>query len=231
MSFYDLAPFLWEKHWRRLDANARRLGIDIFEYTEESVRDAVLKTIEENGLASGRVRIAFLDDSAGQLWTGNNEAGTSLSILLGERRRVLQGIRLTVSPHRINTTSPLVSIKSCNYLEPLMAVDEAKTRGFDEAIRLNERGEIASTCMANVFWLKNQRLFTPGLETGCLAGTTREFILENLECEEVEEEIEAILEAEEIFLTSAGIGVVQVGEFEGRELRCGEHPITKVLPF
>ena len=62
-----------------------------------------------------------------------------------------------------------------------MALENAKAKGFDEAIRLNERGEVASACMANVFWIKDKKLFTPDLETGCLAGTTREFIIETAE--------------------------------------------------
>jgi branched-subunit amino acid aminotransferase/4-amino-4-deoxychorismate lyase len=111
-----------------------------------------------------------------------------------------------------------------------MAIDKARTGGFHEAIRLNERGEVASACMANLFWLKGGKLFTPSLETGCLAGTTREFVLENLECEEVVTGIEAIQEADSIFLTSAGIGVVEVAEFDGNTKVVSGHAITSLLP-
>jgi len=112
-----------------------------------------------------------------------------------------------------------------------MALDEAKGRGFNEALRLNESGEIASGSVSNVFWSNGERLFTPSLKTGCLPGTTREFVIENLECEEVEAGIEALREVDDIFLTSAGIGIVQAAEFDGRILRRREHPIKKVLPF
>ena len=87
---------------------------------------------------------------------------------------------LTVSPYRINSKSPLAGVKSCNYLENILAWEAAKAHGFDEAIRLNEKGEIASACLANVFWKKNGEIFTPPLETGCLKGTTRGYVLENL---------------------------------------------------
>ena len=99
-----------------------------------------------------------------------------------------------------------------------------------KAIQLNERDEIASACMANVFWLSNGKLFTPSLETGCLPGTMREFMLENLECDEVEAGIEQIRSADEIFLTSAGIGVTQVAEFDGRRLAGEPHAITGLIP-
>jgi branched-subunit amino acid aminotransferase/4-amino-4-deoxychorismate lyase len=84
--------------------------------------------------------------------------------------------------------------------------------------------------MANIFWSRNGKLFTPSLETGCLPGTTREFVIENIDCEEVVVGIEELRSANEIFLTSAGIGVVQIAEFEGRELQRNDHTIMKLLP-
>lgn len=224
-------PFLWEKHWTRLTENAARVGIDISNHGEESVKSAVAEAAANAGLANGRVRISLLDESPGELWGGEPRNKTSLSILTGERRRLPDAYRLTISPHRVNTTSPLAGIKSCNYLEPLLSLQEAKLRGFHEGVRLNERGEVASGCMTNVFWLSGGRLFTPSLKTGCLAGTTREFILENLECQEVETGADALHEAEQIFLSSAGIGVVQAAEFKGRKLDGGSHAITRLLPF
>jgi branched-subunit amino acid aminotransferase/4-amino-4-deoxychorismate lyase len=79
--------------------------------------------------------------------------------------------------------------------------------------------------MANLFWAKNGEMFTPSLNTGCLAGTTREYVLEGLECREVEVGIEALEAAEDIFLTSAGVGIVQVDEFNGRPMQLGRYGI------
>jgi branched-subunit amino acid aminotransferase/4-amino-4-deoxychorismate lyase len=136
--------------------------------------------------------------------------------------------RVTTSPYPVNSRSPLAGIKSCNYLENILAIDEAKGRGFHEAIRVNERGHVTSGCMANVFWLSGGKLFTPASSTGCLPGTTREFVLENLACEEVEAEIGELGSAKAIFLTSAGLGVVAVNEFDGRTLGGRDHRIVQV---
>lgn len=111
-----------------------------------------------------------------------------------------------------------------------MAFEEARARGFDEAVRLNERGEVTSACMANVFWLKDGKLYTPSLQTGCLPGTTREHILENMECVEIGARIAELHSADDIFLTSAGIGVVQVAEFDGRAMRRDPHGILDIVP-
>jgi branched-subunit amino acid aminotransferase/4-amino-4-deoxychorismate lyase len=226
----ECKPFLWEKHWRRLTTDAAKFGIDISEFSEEAILNALNEIIAKNNVAVGRARITFFDESASGIWSFDTGRKSSLLITTADNRKIADNFQLTVSPHRTNTTSPLAGIKSCNYLEHLMAFEEAKTRGFDEAVRLNERGEVASACMANVFWLKDGKLCTPSLKTGCLAGTTREFILENVECAEVEVTIEDLYSAEVIFLTSAGIGVVQVAEFEGRIMQRQPYRILDIVP-
>ena len=110
-----------------------------------------------------------------------------------------------------------------------MTLDEAKSRGFDEALRLNECGQITSAAMANIFWLTPDVLYTPSLKTGCLSGTTREFVLENLACREVEVSLDEINKADAIFLTSAGIGIKSVAEYNGRNMPHTPHPITELI--
>ena len=195
-----------EKHWRRLCENSKKLGINLVD--EELLIAEIYKLIEANKVINGRMRVTFFDESASKIWQFQTENKTSILIVTADFREV-STINLTVSPFTINSTSPLANIKSCNYLEQTIAFEEAKNRGFDEAIRLNERGEIASATMANIFWIKDEKLFTPSLKTGCLAGTTREFILENHECFEVESSLESLENADDIFLTSAGVGIKQ----------------------
>jgi branched-subunit amino acid aminotransferase/4-amino-4-deoxychorismate lyase len=219
--------FLWEKHWSRLAANAAALDIDLSRHPESTTLAALMEAISER--AEGRARITFTDASTSRIWSKNAERKTDLSIIVAERRPVPDNFKLAISPHRINTTSPLIGIKSCNYLEPLLAYEEAVKRGFQEAIRLNERGEVATACMANLFWEKGGKLFTPSLDTGCLPGTTREFVLEKLDCEEVEWGPEELGSADRLFLTSAGIGAAAVAEFEGRRLDTSSHRLTELI--
>lgn len=229
IAFSSGKAFLWEKHWRRLTDNATRVGVDLAGHTERSTRDALERSIATSGIADGRARITFLDDSPSKMWPGDVESKTELSIIVAERRVVPQPFRLTVSPYQVNSSSPLAGVKSCNYLENILAVDEAKSRGFHEAVRLNERSHITSASMANIFWLKGDKLITPALSTGCLAGTTREFVLENIDCEEVEVAINELDSAAAIFLTSAGIGIVEASRFDGRDLLESSHEILKYL--
>ena len=229
LAVHNGKPFLWGKHWARLTAAAKRLSIDISLHPEANVLAGLRKLIDAKGLSFGRARITFLDGRSGSIWE-SRDGKTELLISAAENRTRPDQLDLTLSPCVVNSTSPLTGIKSCNYLEHLMAYDEARGRRFEEAIRLNEKGHVTSACMANVFWEVGGELFTPSLSTGCLPGTTREFVLEKLECDEVEAGIEALEAADRIFLTSAGLGVAPVAGFNGRVLDTSEHGILELLP-
>ncbi|HUR97736.1 MAG TPA: aminotransferase class IV, partial [Pyrinomonadaceae bacterium] len=210
IAIIDRKPFLWEKHWRRLGEGCNRTWIDLSAFSESKTRETLDAVVSANAFDNGRARITFFFEAAGEPWPYESERPVSLLIITGDARPKLQNPSLTVSPFRINSMSPLSGVKSCNYLDKILSIIEARRRRFDEAIQLNERGEVASACMANVFWLRDGVLFTPSLKSGCLAGTTREFVLENFECREVEIGLEELRLADEIFLTSAGLGIIQV---------------------
>ena len=208
VAIYNQKPFLWEKHWRRLRENAAKINVDLSDFPEESVKNSLAEIIEKNQTENARARLTFFDESPSKIWKYESANKTSLLIQTAELKKPKENFRLTVSPFPINSASPLAGVKSCNYLENILAFEDAKNKNFDEAVRLNERGEIASACLANIFWLKDGKLFTPSLKTGCLAGTTREFVLENSKVFEVSESLEILQKAEAIFLASAGIGIV-----------------------
>lgn len=233
VAFEGGEPFLWEKHWRRLTENADAIGIDLTDHSGQSTRQALDALLSQAKFVDGRARITFFDERPSQIWPAENEPGqqSRLNIILSKRRSVPEYFRLINSPFPVNSRSPLAGVKSCNYLENILTLNEAKGHGFDEAVRLNEDGAITSAAMANLFWLKDDVLYTPSLSTGCLAGTTREFVLENLQCSEVEAGIEELAAADAIYLTSAGLGVVRVAEFESRKLTRVDHPITTILPW
>jgi branched-subunit amino acid aminotransferase/4-amino-4-deoxychorismate lyase len=124
-----------------------------------------------------------------------------------------------LSPARVNTHAALNGVKTTSYLEHVLAHEEAHGRGFDEAVRLNERGEIVSATMANIFWVTKGTAHTPALSTGALAGTTRACVLA-LAAELALPVIEGVYElaqlgdADEIFLTSARLGVGLVTTYD-----------------
>jgi len=108
--------------------------------------------------------------------------------------------------------------KTLSYLSRIQSRREASSDG--EVVMLNEKGEIASASMANLFWVKEGKLRTPARECGCRAGTVRRWILER-SGEKVEEgrwKKEELDGAEEIFLTNARIGIQPVISWNGKKL-------------
>jgi len=210
----DLKPFLWEKHWKRLNRNAKETGIEISQFDEEEVKSELRRLLVRNDTRDGRSRITFFDESDSKIWNYGSRTKTSLLIQTSKLGVLSERFSLTVSDFRVNSTSPLAGIKSCNYLDNLYAFEDAKAKGFDEAVRLNECDEVVSACMANIFWVKDGKLFTPALETGCLSGTTREWVLENHEVHQTVASLDKLNESDEIFLSSAGIGLRASGIIE-----------------
>ena len=213
LAVYNSKPFLWEKHWRRLRENSAKLGIDLRWFEEEAVKHALSELISRNNLKTGRARLTFFDEAPGKIWNFGADNKISLLMTTADFQKTSEEFLLTVSPFPVNSKSPLANVKSCNYLENLLALEEAKKHGFDEGVRLNEKDEIVSASMANIFWVKDENIFTPALETGCLAGTTRALLMENFPVREVKSKRGELSEADEIFLASAGIGL-QTARFE-----------------
>ena len=207
VAIYNFQPFLWEKHWIRLTVHAEKVGIDLSDFSASTTLKSLLEIIEKNNFRTGRARLTFYDEAPPLIWRGESQCKTNLLIQTADLRRIEHPIKLTVSPFPINSESPLAAVKSCNYLENILVWEDAKSKGFDEAIRVNEKDEIVSACLANVFWKKNGEVFTPSLETGCLDGVTRQYVSENQAVSETTASLNELFKADEIFLTSAGIGI------------------------
>src|SRR5215213_6926870 len=148
LAIYNRKPFLWNKHAKRLFDNAAKLGISTDAVSPDSILSSLLLLIEKNSIVNGRARITLFDQSASSLWPYEGSQATSLLITTADLSSRQSELRLTVSPYRLNSTSPLAGSKSCNYLENLFALEEMKSRSFHEAVRLNERGEVTSACMS-----------------------------------------------------------------------------------
>lgn len=224
LAVYRAEPFCWDEHWARLTQHADRLKISCDECTKESVRTALKKLIAVNRVREGRARVILLARPSTHVWQAKppGPRKTDLLILTADPQKVsASGVSIAVSPYRFNSFSPLAGIKSLNYLDHVLSWEEAHARDFDEAVMLNERGEIVSATMANIFWVKDGTVYTPALSTGALGGVTRSCVIQ-LAGEHFVPLIEGVYtmpdltEADEIFLTSAGLGVATVTTFDFR---------------
>jgi branched-subunit amino acid aminotransferase/4-amino-4-deoxychorismate lyase len=237
VAIYDSNPFLWSKHWQRLTTHAARLDIDHTGCTEKGVGDAMKKLIAFNQVRDGRARVIMLARSGRDTWRTKASSGkkTDLLIMTGDPPKAPpNGLSLAVSPFRTNTVSPLTGVKSLNYLSNVLAWEEAQSRDFDEAVVLNERGEIASATTANLFWVRDGTVHTPTLSTGAMAGVTRECVIDLaskhfIPLLEGVYEIGDLTDADEIFLTSASLGVAPVTTFDFRRYAVDAGSVTTVI--
>jgi branched-subunit amino acid aminotransferase/4-amino-4-deoxychorismate lyase len=112
----------------------------------------------------------------------------------------------TVS-RRIHSRDPLAGTKTISNLGYIQCRREAVRQQFDDALILNEFDQVVEVATGNVFWVRDDVLYTPSLDTGCLDGTTRQILIDiagekNLRLEEGAFPLDGLLSAREAFISS-----------------------------
>ena len=233
LRIYDGKAFGFDRHWKRLIKHAEKARITVLPDLK-SIRRAIDKLISANSVVHGRARLTLLKGDAGSWRTGPGPQTESLIFTSSEVPRVSSDLALTLSPYRILSTALLAGVKQTAMLENLFALEEARSRGFNEALLLNERGEMVSTAAANIFWVQGDEIFTPSLATGCVAGITRHFIRQlttrwKLHLVEGSFPIQRLLDAREVFLTSTAREVSIVSSFDSKEYSIKQARIARLL--
>ncbi len=136
---------------------------------------------------------------------------------------------VTAKSTRRNEHSPLARIKHTNYLDNLLARQEAARAGADDAVILNTAGNVAETSVANIFILVDGYLLTPPVADGALPGIMRGEAIKLARGEERTVTPEMLARASEVFLTNS-LGVRPVAHIDGAPIGEGEPGlITQLL--
>lgn len=229
MRAYQGRVFLLDRHLARLESGAEQLGLPV---SMPELNKAINATIKANGLVSARVRLT-VSKGEGSLVPDPGTCKKTTVLIMAEPYRPYpasayrSGLRAVTVSSRRNSQSPLSRFKTVNYLESILAREEAKKAGAGESLLLNEKGMLAEASMSNLFLVSRGTIMTPGLSSGVLPGITRGAVLElaaKLGIEAVEAEIspEAMKQAEEAFLTSSLIEVMPLVEIDGRPVASGQ---------
>ncbi len=230
---YRKVPFALDRHWERLARHAERARIILPIEYEES-RHALTELISANAVEGGRARITLLKGNAGGWRTEQGPESELLIFTASEAKRPQADIALTLSPIRLYSTAPLAGVKRTSMLENLLALEEARGRGFSEAVMLNERGEITSATAANIFWIEGDEIFTPSPATGCVAGVTRGVVFEiakRLKMHLIEGSfpLQRVMEAREVFLTSTAREIAVVTSYDIKEYNRKHARMTRLI--
>jgi len=229
----DGKVFALDRHWKRLTLHAEKAKISGAPDLKQ-VRRLLDKLIAANRVENGRARMTLLKAGAGSWRVDTGGESEFLLFTTDDLPRPAAECALTLSPYRILSTALLAGVKQTAMLENLFALEEARSRGFNEAGVLNERGQIVSTAAANIFWIQGADVFTPSLATGCVGGVTRHFIRQlttrwKLHLVEGSFPIQRLLDARELFLTSTARGITIVSSFDSKTYALKQARIAKLL--
>jgi D-amino acid aminotransferase len=217
MRSYDGTLFLLDQHMARLARGAAAIGLDK-KLNKVDLAAACRETVRANGGGSLRVRLTVTGGDAPAFpWEGDTRPPTVVIIARQYAgytpAQYEKGYRAGIASVCRCTESAVAGIKSVNYLVTVMARREAAALGLDESILLSDRGTVAEGGNSNVFFVKDGRLMTPALDTGILAGITRDLVRElagglGVPFHEIELGPEGLADFDEAFLTSSVIEIM-----------------------
>lgn len=218
----DGALFAWERHWARMLRDARLLNIAM-PAAADVVESDLLRLIEANGRPNCTLRLVVVRNGGG-MWEDPGIASASdLVAMTADSKAWGESARLTIQPNARFAANEFAGAKMLSWAQNLTWAERAHRQGFDETILLNERGTVAECTSANIFAVTGGEVRTPPVSDGCLAGITREVLLNEVRIEGVSIaegslSVEDLYRADEVFITSTTRDLMPVSEIAGRKL-------------
>ena len=221
-------PFALTRHLARLRASASAMGMP--DPDDSVVREAVRDVIDFNDSPSmpvGRLRITY---TAGRAPLGSDRGDAVPTLVVATAAPTVWPSTTTIAtvPWTRNEKAATAGVKSTSYADNVVALAWAHDRGASEAVFANTQGELCEGTGTNVFVVVDGRVLTPPLTSGCLAGVTRDLVIEWFGAREVDLPIDVLHEADEVFVTSSTRNVHPVVRADHREWG-GPGPISRDL--
>jgi branched-chain amino acid aminotransferase len=232
--------FRLQEHTDRLFRSGKILGMDI-PYDKETINEAQKTAVRENNLESAYIRPMAFYGSEGMGIRADNlnvhvmVAAWHWGAYLGEEN-MTKGIRIKTSSytrHHVNITMCKAKANG-NYMNSMLALQEAVNCGYDEALLLDAQGFVTEGSGENFFMVRDGVLYTPTL-TSALEGITRDTVMklaEEIGLKVVEKQItrDEVYIADEAFFTGTAAEVTPIRELDNRPIGSGTRgPITEQL--
>ena len=226
------AIFRLQDHTDRLFRSAHILRMNM-PYDKATINQACIEAVRDNNLDTAYIRpMCFYGAEGMGLRADNLEvhvmvAAWSWGSYLG-KEALEKGIRIKTSSytrHHVNIT--MCKAKACgNYMNSMLALQEALDCGYDEALLLDNEGYVAEGSGENIFLVRNGELITPDL-TSALEGITRETIISlaqdlGLKVKEKRITRDEVIVADEAFFTGTAAEVTPIREIDGRIIGSGK---------
>ena len=215
-------PF-FNYHFERLLRGMKALKMTIPTYLNiHYLRNEISKVIEN--MPSCRVRLAiWLEEGGNYTPTTNNIDFFIETSTLPDRNYPFNDLGLTIGVFKDYKLRPTLysTVKTSNGLPYVLAGIYAKENSWEDVLMLNTEGYVAEGIASNIFLLKENKLITPSLSSGCVGGVMRLVVMDianehNIAVEEANVSLEMVREAEEVFYTNAIQGIRWVDTFEDK---------------
>jgi len=212
--------FAVTRHLLRLRRSLEALSIRV--PSDDVLRTAIAETVAAGGHNESRIRVTVTAGS-GSLGSTMPGGKPSVFVAVTELKPKAAPIAITV-PWTRNERGATAGLKTTSYAENVRALRFAHEAGASEALLANTRDELCEGTGTNVFVVLDDQIVTPPLSSGCLAGITRELLLEVADVSERALPFDVLDTADEIFLTSSTRDVQGLEQINGRALDTG--PLT-----
>jgi branched-chain amino acid aminotransferase len=220
----DGVLFAWERHWARMQRDAARLRVP-FPDDEKSLEARLYRLIDANRAVNSTLRVIVVRNRGG-MWEGPSERAFDIIALTASLKDWGETVKLGMIPQARHAASEFAGTKYLSWSENLARYERAHEQGFDEAVLLNERGEVAECTSANIFAVHGENVSTPPLSAGCLPGVTRALLLQEIHVPNLTISEKTLLRsdlesADEVFITSTTRDLMPVASVEGLRIRPG----------
>jgi branched-chain amino acid aminotransferase len=230
--FYNGRVFRMEQHMERLWESARSICLEI-PMSRPEMEEALLETVRQNNLRDGYIRL-IVTRGVGNLGLNPVHCKRPTVIIIASTIALYpdevyqRGLTVvTVPTRRMGPAALNPAIKSLNYLNNVLARIEANLSNADEALMLNDAGNIAECTADNVFVVKRGQIMTPPITAGALRGITRSVVFDiaaelGIKISEPELTRHDLYIADEAFLTGTAAEVIPMIKVDGRTIGNGK---------
>jgi len=205
-------PFAVQRHLDRMTRSAMALELPLPDHAV--VRGAMEAVCADQAWEFGKIRITYTG-GPGPLGSQAAYGPATLVVIAEPADPPSPTVRIVTAPWRRNENGALTGVKSTSYAENVRGLSYAYAHEASETIFLNTAGDVCEGTGTNIYCVFGNRVVTPPLAAGCLAGITREVLLEW--CDVVEEDftLSEAAGADEVFITSSLRDVQAVSQWDG----------------
>lgn len=215
--------FEFGRHFARMADDSVRVRVP-FPSGSKWLEDRLLRLVEANQAYESTLRVNIIRNKGGLFQGPDIDRDFDVVAFTTNLNAWGDSVRLGIVPEARHAANRFAGTKVTSWIFNLNLYEEAHERGFDEVVLLNERGHVSECTSANIFATFGSEVRTPPLSSGCLAGITRDLLLNEIKVEGISFfehtlTVEDLSRAGEVFITSTTRNVLPVVEIEGVRLQ------------